>query len=106
MKQYTVISPYRIRDKDGKTTDKQANKGDTVLLHEDEARRLIAAKCVVDVETMTKRAAENRAGPKVMATPVDDVEAQPEQPAEVKRKRGRPKKNDIDTGNRIDGGAG
>lgn len=60
MKEYKVVSPYRLRDKDWKPTKGHASVGDSVLLSPIEARRLIKSRCVEEVETRVINPSENR----------------------------------------------
>lgn len=60
MKTYKVISPYRIRDKQGNLLPDYAQIGEHVELAVSDAKRLTKAKCVEEIETQTVSAPENR----------------------------------------------
>ena len=59
MKRYRVISPFRLKDNDGKPKG-YAESGHIVHLDNDEARRLVNAHCIEEVETMMQSPQENR----------------------------------------------
>lgn len=65
MKKYKVISPFAERDEDGNHTGNRPTSGETVELPDNEAERLKAACCVVEIEQAVSRPApENRKGGK------------------------------------------
>jgi hypothetical protein len=60
MREYKVISPFSERNEKGNPTGKKASAGEVVELSDQEAKRLKAARCVIDIETETIFPAEVR----------------------------------------------
>jgi len=76
MRTYKVISPFRKRTPEGKIMTDMAGIGEVVELNDSDGKKLMAVQCVV---------------------PFVPVEARVVDPPE-NRKRGRPRKHDINSG--------
>lgn len=60
MKTYEVISPFRLKDKKGNNLKGHSTVGQEIDLPRKEAKRLIEAQCVIEIEDRMTRPPENR----------------------------------------------
>lgn len=60
MKTYRVLTPYCLRDENGKLTGTNAKVGDLIELNDLDGRRLSRAGCVLYVQEAVVRAPEDR----------------------------------------------